>query len=347
MPGPDIIKVAGLARSFEPIIHYSESGVAQIGELQETGVAVWDLGESVRSSNMTSAPIIVRELDELSESLKTLAIELTRFFANVDGDIDRYGDNTILTVLSLTSDSILIVMEWAKRELAQVAGHLPSRIESAYSNLHLYLRRCGGDPASTALMSMFGMPQAELSKATLQRTFNEFLNVLEESINTELTYSTTLFGLFEAIDRQFLNLQRTVIREVDSQETNEATANNELAELWRRRLGSNKSRIAKFEKNQRLLASIKEKTVQNKLTLVEHNGKLLALKSSLEILRKRLVSPLVRNNESSTLSVDEQIKGLDSTYEFLRIARQQQKDGMLERLYSSGRRNSVTIGEVH
>lgn len=89
MPGPDIVKVAGLARSFEPIIHYSESGVAQIGELQETGVAVWDLGESVRASNMTSAPIIVRELDELSESLKTLAIELTRFFANVDGDVDR------------------------------------------------------------------------------------------------------------------------------------------------------------------------------------------------------------------------------------------------------------------
>ena len=88
-PGPDLIKVAGLAKSFEPIIHYSEHGVQQIGDLQETGVAVWDLGESVRQSNMTSAPIITRELDNLSESLKTLAIELTKFFANVDGDIDR------------------------------------------------------------------------------------------------------------------------------------------------------------------------------------------------------------------------------------------------------------------
>lgn len=62
--------------------------MAQVGDLQATGVAVWDLGESVRSSNLTSAPIIVRELDELSESLKTLAVELTRFFANVDGDVD-------------------------------------------------------------------------------------------------------------------------------------------------------------------------------------------------------------------------------------------------------------------
>lgn len=88
-PGPDLIKVSGLARSFEPLIYYSENGVQQIGELQETGVAVWDLSESVRLSNMTSAPIIVRELDELSGGLKSLALELTKFFATVDGDVDK------------------------------------------------------------------------------------------------------------------------------------------------------------------------------------------------------------------------------------------------------------------
>jgi hypothetical protein len=87
-PVPDLVKVAGLAKAFEPLIFYSENGIQQIGDLQATGVAVWDLGESVRSTNMTSAPIIVKELDGLSESLKTLAIELTRFFANVDGDVD-------------------------------------------------------------------------------------------------------------------------------------------------------------------------------------------------------------------------------------------------------------------
>ena len=89
-PVPDLVKVAGVARAFEPLIHYSENGVQQVGDLQATGVAVWDLSESVRSSNLTSAPIIVKELDDLSESLKTLAIELTKFFANVDGDIDGY-----------------------------------------------------------------------------------------------------------------------------------------------------------------------------------------------------------------------------------------------------------------
>ena len=84
-----MIRVAGLARSFEPLIHYSENGFQQISELQETGVAVWDLGESVRQSNMTSAPIIVKELDELSGGLKRLALELTSFFADVDGDVDK------------------------------------------------------------------------------------------------------------------------------------------------------------------------------------------------------------------------------------------------------------------
>lgn len=87
-PSPDLVKVAGLARAFEPLIYYSENGINQIGDLEATGIAVWDLSESVRSTNMTSAPIIVKELDELGQSLKTLAYELTRFFASVDGDVD-------------------------------------------------------------------------------------------------------------------------------------------------------------------------------------------------------------------------------------------------------------------
>jgi hypothetical protein len=87
-PVPDLVKVAGLAKAFEPLIYYSEGGVTQVGDLQATGVAVWDLGESVRSTNMTSADTIVKQLDGLSDSLKTLAMELTKFFANVDGDID-------------------------------------------------------------------------------------------------------------------------------------------------------------------------------------------------------------------------------------------------------------------
>lgn len=87
-PVPDLIKVAGLARLFEPLIYYSESGATQVHELQATSVAVWDLGESVRLANMTGAIPIFKELDDLSETMKTLALELTKFFASVDGDID-------------------------------------------------------------------------------------------------------------------------------------------------------------------------------------------------------------------------------------------------------------------
>ena len=89
LPVPDLVKVAGLAKAFEPLIFYSENGVQQVGDLQATGVAIWDLGESVRSTNMTSAPIIVQELDDLSESLKTLSIKLTKFFAGVDGSVGQ------------------------------------------------------------------------------------------------------------------------------------------------------------------------------------------------------------------------------------------------------------------
>lgn len=89
-PAGDLVKVAGLARSFEPLIYYSENAVAQVHDLQATSVAVWDLGESVRSSDMRDAPSIVADLDALSETMKTLAIEMTKFFARVDGDIDGY-----------------------------------------------------------------------------------------------------------------------------------------------------------------------------------------------------------------------------------------------------------------
>ena len=330
-PVPDLVKVAGLARSFEPLIFYSENGVQQIGDLQETGVAVWDLGESIRSANMTSAPLIVQELDDLSESLKTLAIELTKFFANVDGDID----------------GILIVMEWAKRELAALSSLSHSSLSSAFTNIHSLLSRLGilehpstGRPTrlGTIFSDLFGTTHSQRTRNTLQRTFTEFLSVLEESINSELTYATALFSLFSTIDRQFLNLQRTTIRESDTQERLEGEF---LSSLWTRVLGPNASQLRKYEKNRDLLKSVRSKTVQNKNLLVEHNGKLMALKQNLETLRRKLVSPLVKGGEGSTVGVEEQIRGLEGTYEHLRRVRERQKGRVLEVLYGAGSRRSM------
>ncbi|ORY62497.1 uncharacterized protein BCR38DRAFT_486766 [Pseudomassariella vexata] len=336
-PVPDLIKVAGLARSFEPLIYYSENGVSQVGDLQATGVAVWDLGESVRSSNMTSAPIIVKSLDELSDSLKLLALELTTFFANVDGDID----------------GILIVMDWARRELGQLQNIPSHSLSTAFSNIHNFLSDAGllenpntGVPTRLGKIAtgFFGMSHPQRTRATLERTFREFLNVLEESISSELEHSLRLFGIFETIDRQFLNLARTVIRESSAQEDKHADL---LSSLWTRILGPKASEVKKYERNRQLLLNVREKTVRNKGVLVEHNGKLLSLKANLDSLRRKLVSPLVRSVNSSTLTLEEQVKGLEDVGTYLEGVRSRQKGKLMEMLYgpSGSARASVGAGD--
>ncbi|KAL5336451.1 hypothetical protein BJX70DRAFT_282159 [Aspergillus crustosus] len=355
---PDLVKLSGFARSFEPLIYYSENGVQQIGTLQETGVAVWDLSESVRGTNMTSAPIIVRQLDELSDSLKSLSLELTRFFANVDSDVD----------------SILLVMDWAKRELETLSSQPPSSLPSiVLDNMHDLLSRLGtlervagasGEATGTELATapttfgtivtaFFGQTSAQRTRATLTRTFTEFLSVLEESINSELTHSTALFALFESIDRQFLNLQRTVVRESDAQERAEGEM---LSSLWTRVLGPDAAVVRKYEKNKRLLANVRSRTVANKHLLMDHRGRLLTLKVNLETLRRKLVSPLVRRNDSVRFAgavesgsngrtlgpveavIEGQIKGLEGTYEYLRSVREKQKAKLMEMVYGAGRK---------
>ena len=330
-PVPDLIKVAGVARSIEPMIHYSENGHHHIGDLQETGVAVWDLGESIRTANMTSTPLIVSGLDELSESLKSLSIEMTKFFANIDGDID----------------GILIVMEWAKRELAALDSVPGTSLSIAFSNVHSILSSVGvlenrstglQTPLGKLFTALFGTTSSQRTHQTLHRTFNEFLSVLEESINAELTFSTNLFADFEKIDRQFLNLQRTVIREFDTQERLE---NEFLSSLWTRMVGANRGALRKYEKNKNLLASVRSRTTQNKGILVDHNGRLQALKGNLESLRRKLMSPLVSKTGSGLLGVEEQIRGLEGTYEYLRMQREDQKQKMLKLMYSAGNRRQT------
>lgn len=307
-PVPDLVKVAGLAKSFEPVIYYSEAGHEQIGELQDTGVAVWDLGESVRNTNMTSAPMIVAQLEGLSESFKDLSIEMTSFFAGLDADVD----------------AILLVMEWAQRELTKLSQAPQSTFGSIWSNAHSLLTTAGlVSKDSTIIKELMGQTIQQQTRATLERTFNEFLNVMEESINNELQYSIRLFGFFEAIDKQFLNLHRTVIREQDAQERIERDF---LSSMWTKVVGVNASRLRKFEKNKTLLQSVRDRTVRNKHVLLDHNQRLRQMKSALEILRQRLVSPMVRNSvNASTLSVEEQIQGLEGTYTHLKATREGQK----------------------
>ena len=367
---PDLVKLSTMAKSFEPLIFYSENGYNQITALQETSVAVWDLGESVRTSNMTSAPLIVGSLDSLSDNLKALGLELTRFFSDVDSDID----------------SILLVMDWARRELASLtiahsSSTTPSTTTSTSAanividNLHTLLNRGGllensqtGNPTPLGafLTSLLGPTTPQRTRLTLSRTFHEFLSVLEASIASELTHSVALFALFETIDRQFLNLQRTVVREADTQERLETDL---LSSLWTRMVGPNAGMLRKYEKNKQLLGSVRARTVSNKHLLMEHHQRLQTLKVNLETLRRKLVSPLIRGKDSipphaSPMAhdggvggmrkadgkvglegvVEEQIKGLEGTYEYLKQVRERQKGKLLEMVYGSRGRNSGITG---
>src|SRR4051794_37659042 len=107
--------------------------------------------------------------------------------------------------------------------------------------------------------------------------------------------------------------------------------------------GSNSAYLHKYEKNRLLLSTIREKVVYNKHILVDHKGKLLALRANLETLRRKLVSPLIGSDNSSTIGVEEQIKGLDSTYEYLSAVRETQKSKLMGMFYEAGRR--VWIGK--
>lgn len=237
--------------------------------------------------------------------------------------------------------SILIVMDWARRELSQVASLPSAPLTSAFDNIHTMLTTAGvletptGTPTRIGAIatSVFGMSNPQRTRQTLQRTFNEFLAVLEEAINNELQHSLALFGLFESIDHQFLNLARTVVRESNAQDELHADL---LSSLWTRILGPRASDVKKYERNRLLLQNVREKTVRNKGILVEHNHKLLALKANLESLRRKLVSPLVRSVNSSTLTVGEQIRGLEDVGVYLEGVRTRQKGKLMEMLYGGG-----------
>lgn len=245
-------------------------------------------------------------------------------------------------------------MDWAKRELAQLTSTTPSPISSAFDNVHTVLSRVGiletrtGEPTSVGALttSLFGLTSSQRTRQTLQRTFTEFLTVLEESIASELQHSLALFALFESIDRQFLNLARTVIRETTAQES---AQDDLLSSLWTKILGPDSSTLSKFERNKKLLSNIRAKTVQNKSILLEHNGKLLTLKANLESLRRKLVSPLLRAN-ASTLGLEDQIRGLDEVGGHLSGVREKQKTKLMEMLYGAGshggRRVVLERGEI-
>lgn len=85
---PDVANVANMAKQFEPLMYASENVIPRSRELAEASIAVQDLGESVRATNMSASTVIIDQLDDLGDSLKVLSEKMTSFFTNVDGDMD-------------------------------------------------------------------------------------------------------------------------------------------------------------------------------------------------------------------------------------------------------------------
>ncbi|KAG6002598.1 hypothetical protein E4U21_002942 [Claviceps maximensis] len=326
-PVGDLVKVAGIARSFEPLIYFSEPAVAHVRDLQSTSIAVWDLAESVRVSDMADADVIVENLDAISEAMKRLVLHLTRFHTHVDGDID----------------SILSVMDWARMHLHRLNSRPPpSSISHVYDNIHNFLTTTTiledttGQPTRLGRLTtaLFGMSNPQREQRMVQLLFNNFLSTLEEAIQAELQNSISLFALFDDIDAHFLKLARTVAHESSTLEEFQAEL---LSGLWARILGPRATQLRKFEKNRALLHDVRSKTVRTKGNLVGHHGKLLTLQSSLESLRGKLASHLLRGQNSSTLTLEDQIRGIASVRDYLSDVRAQQKSKVMETLYSIDR----------
>ncbi|KAL9059498.1 MAG: hypothetical protein Q9162_001196 [Coniocarpon cinnabarinum] len=331
-PGPDLIQATGLARSFEPMILYAEHGSKQVSALHDTSIAVWDLGESVRLSNMTSAPIIVAELDALSSSLQSLGDELTTFFATINGDLDN----------------ILLAMEWAYRELSHTIDRDPSQISGVIDNLsHLSVSLSRGvlPHFSPIVHELLGLQNSyHGQRLVLARTFTEYLATFEDCVSGELTHAQNIFALFSATEKQFTNLQRAIAREASTQET---LSDAELATLWSKLFGrssSSMSRLRKFERNKDLLGGLRDRTVGRKKELSQANSHILSMKTSLDTLRRSLMSPLIKAENTSSAGIREQIEGVAGTWRALKGVRERQKQGFLGALMGSERR-LPTIGE--
>ncbi|KAG5961088.1 hypothetical protein E4U57_007853 [Claviceps arundinis] len=336
LPVGDLIKVAGIARAFEPLIYFSEPAVAHVHHLQATSIAVWDLAESVRVSGMADAEVIVQSLDAVSETMKRLVLDYTRFHTHVDGDID----------------GIITVMDWAKTHLQRLnSSPPPSSISHVYDNIHNFLtstailENATGQPTCLGRLAtaIFGLSNPQREQRQIQIIFNNFLTTLEEAIQTELHNSISLFALFDDIDANFLRLARTVAHETSTQDEFEAEL---LSNLWTRMLGSHAKKLRKFKKNQALLHDVRAKTVRNKGNLVGHHGKLLTLKSSLESLRGKLASQLLRGQNSSTLTLEDQIRGIVEVRDYLWEVRAQQKSKVMEALYTVDRGYNQLPAEI-
>lgn len=236
-------------------------------------------------------------------------------------------------------------MEWTKRELESIQTPKSSTIDTVIGNTHSALLKIGvlernGHPTAVGKLvnDVLGQTSQQRAKATLQRTFDYLLSQLEENISNELAHADSLFTLFDTVDRQFQNLHRSVAKEEDSLSSR---MDEFLASMWRNTIG-NKLKIKKYEKNLKLLKSVRASTLTNKSELKNHIRVIGSVKAQLDKARRNLVSPLIRRAQSNSFGLEQQLSDLSGTYGFLRQVRESQKHKVLAQLFE-GPKKRVTI----
>jgi hypothetical protein len=237
-------------------------------------------------------------------------------------------------------------MDWTRRELQSIQGPTDGYLDTAISNIHGGLGWLGvleSNGESTKLgkfvNGVVGHTKQHRSQATLQRTFDRLLTVLEENVANELARADVLFQLFETVDHQFHNLHRSVAKEEDSLATQQ---DDFLASIWRNTI-TNKNRIKKYDKNLKLLKAVRATTVANKVELKGYFQIIYSVKDQLDKARKNLVSPLIRRAQSNSYGLEQQMRDLSGTHEFLQGLRDTQKKKVLRQMWAEPKKR-VTIG---
>ena len=87
-PSPNLVAVASMARSLEPMIYLSENHIRQLHQLRQMSYAVSDLAESAKLADDEKLWPIGEELKTMSKLLNQLDTNLITFFTRVDGDVD-------------------------------------------------------------------------------------------------------------------------------------------------------------------------------------------------------------------------------------------------------------------
>jgi predicted transcriptional regulator len=240
-------------------------------------------------------------------------------------------------------------MEWSRRELESIQSPSNGRLSTAVGNMHSALCKVGvleweGQPTAIGrvVKTIVGQTSQQRSKATLERTFNHLISTLEENISNEMERASTLFQLFETVDIQFQQLHRSVAREED-QMANEK--DQFLASLWRRSMGSN-LKLKKYEKNLKLLSTVRSSTFNNLIDLKEHTRLISSVQEQLDGARKKLVSPLIQSAQSNSFGLGHQFADLSKTYTFLKGLRDTQRHRVLQALWAEPKqRVQITSGQ--